>query len=200
MNILILKYGSGEEIKKGDRVRFHGNPAQVEFVACGRNDPEAAWHIEEYGGGVMILDPMVSGRTFIATDQINEYEDLEFVSQLTEPGTRSWCNRLGYNNNRLADGLHATATDLCTGRSQWFGAVPTRRPMIRDAMVEYRIRICLRDSCDSFVFCKHGSKHLLQAATALAHGPQGHHLMVLIIVKHWHFGLAAPAPEHFHRR
>ena len=81
MNILILKYRSGEEIKKGDRVRFHGNPAEVEFVACDRNDPEAAWYMEEYGGGVMILDSMVSGRTFIATDQINEYEDLEFVSR-----------------------------------------------------------------------------------------------------------------------
>jgi hypothetical protein len=81
MNILILKYRSGEEIKKGDRVRFHGNPAEVEFVACDRNDPEAAWYMEEYGGGVMILDPMVSGRTFIPADQINEDEDLEFVSR-----------------------------------------------------------------------------------------------------------------------
>lgn len=37
--------------------------------------------MQEFGGGVMILDPMVSGRTFIPTDQINEYEDLEFVSR-----------------------------------------------------------------------------------------------------------------------
>jgi hypothetical protein len=81
MDSLILKYRSGEEIRKGDRVRFHGNPAEVELVACDRNDPEAAWHMEEYGGGVMILDPMVSGRTFIPTDQIDEYEDLEFVSR-----------------------------------------------------------------------------------------------------------------------
>jgi hypothetical protein len=36
--------------------------------------------VQEFGGGVMILDAMVSGRTFIAIDQLNDYEDLEFVS------------------------------------------------------------------------------------------------------------------------
>jgi hypothetical protein len=30
-------------------------------------------------------------------------------------------------------------------------------------------------------------------------GQERHHLTDLIIVKHWHFGLAAPTPEHFHR-
>jgi hypothetical protein len=79
MGIIALKYRSGEEIRKGDHVLFHGNPAEVELVACDPNDPEAAWHVQEYGGGVLILDPMVSGRTFIPTDQIDEYEDLEFV-------------------------------------------------------------------------------------------------------------------------
>ena len=77
----VLKYRSGEEIKKGDHVLFHRNPAQVGLVANDADDPDAAWFIQEYGGGVMILDPVVSGRTFIATDQLNEYEDLEFVSR-----------------------------------------------------------------------------------------------------------------------
>jgi hypothetical protein len=81
MHSLVLKYRSGEEIRKGDRVLFHGNPAEVEFVACDSNDPEAAWHMKEYGGGVLVSDPMVSGRTFIPTDQLDEYEDLEFVSR-----------------------------------------------------------------------------------------------------------------------
>jgi hypothetical protein len=81
MHSLVLKYRSGEEIRKGDRVLFHGNPAEVEFVARDSNDPEAAWHMKEYGGGVLVSDPMVSGRTFIPTDQLDEYEDLEFVSR-----------------------------------------------------------------------------------------------------------------------
>ena len=82
MNPLILKYQSGEEIKKGDRVLFYGNPAEIELVACDPSDPETDWYVQEYGGGVMILDPMVSGRTFIPADQIEEYyEDLQFVSR-----------------------------------------------------------------------------------------------------------------------
>jgi hypothetical protein len=83
MHQFVLKYRSGEEIKKGDRVLFHGNLAEVQLVSCDPNDPdpEVVWHIKEYGGVVMISDPLVSGRTFIPKDQLDEYEDLEFVSR-----------------------------------------------------------------------------------------------------------------------
>ena len=77
---MILKYRSGEEIKN-DHILFHGNPAAIELVACDPNDPEEAWHVQEFGGGVLILDPVVSGRTFIRKDSLAEYEDLEFVSR-----------------------------------------------------------------------------------------------------------------------
>jgi hypothetical protein len=78
---LFLKYRSGEEIRKGDHVLFHGNPAQIELVACDASDTAAAWYLKEFGGGVGVLDPAVSGRTFIPADQLEEYEDLEFVSR-----------------------------------------------------------------------------------------------------------------------
>ena len=78
---MALKYRSGEEIKKGDRVLFHGNPAEVELVAADPCDPQAQWFVREYGGGVMVLDPHVSARTFIPTGQLADYEDLEFVSR-----------------------------------------------------------------------------------------------------------------------
>lgn len=81
MQPIQLKYRSGEEIKKGDHVLFYRNPATVEFVACDAIDPEIAWFMQEYGGGVMILDPALSGRTFISADQISEEEELEFVSR-----------------------------------------------------------------------------------------------------------------------
>jgi hypothetical protein len=83
MAAIVLRYRSGEEIKKGDRVLFHGNPGEVELVACDPSDPdpEASWHMKEHGGGVMIVDPIVSGRTLIPADQLAEYEDLEFVSR-----------------------------------------------------------------------------------------------------------------------
>jgi len=82
-DMALLKYQSGEEIKKGDHVLFHGNPATIEIVATDPNDPDAGWYVQEWGGGVSILDPMVSGRTFIPADQLDECEDLEFISRLT---------------------------------------------------------------------------------------------------------------------
>jgi hypothetical protein len=78
---ITFRYLSGEEIKGGDHVHFHGNPAQIEFVACDPNDPESAWYFQEFGGGVMILDPKVSSQTFIEAKSLPEYEDLQFVSR-----------------------------------------------------------------------------------------------------------------------
>lgn len=84
---MILRYRSGEEIKKGDRVLFHRNPAEVELVSSDpdSDDPQSRWHMQEFGGGLLILDPLVSGRTFIPASQIDEYEDLEFVARALEP-------------------------------------------------------------------------------------------------------------------
>ena len=78
---MTLKYLSGEEIIKGDRVLFHRGPGQVELVADALDNSETDWYVKEYGGGVMIMDA-VAGRTFIPADQIDEYEDLEFVARL----------------------------------------------------------------------------------------------------------------------
>ena len=80
MNREILKYASGEEILKGDRVIFHGKPAEIELAACDPKDPEADWYLKEYGGGVMIVEPTVFGRAFIPAAQLDGCE-LEFVSR-----------------------------------------------------------------------------------------------------------------------
>jgi hypothetical protein len=76
-----LNYLSGEEIRRGDSVRFHGHAAQIEFAASDLNDPEHGWFVRQYGGGVMVNDPAVSGCTFIPIDQLKNYEDLEFVAR-----------------------------------------------------------------------------------------------------------------------
>lgn len=70
-----LTYVSGEEIRSGDRVLYHGEPAQVEFVA-NRGDAQSAWYLEQCGEGCMILAPSF-GRVFAANDD----EDLEFVAR-----------------------------------------------------------------------------------------------------------------------
>ena len=76
-----LRYLSGEEIRSGDRVWFHGREALIEFAAAELDDPENGWFVRQYGGGVMVNDPAVSGHTFIPVDQLKNYEDLEFVSR-----------------------------------------------------------------------------------------------------------------------
>jgi len=83
---MVLRYCSGQEVMKGDKVLFHGNPAEIELVASDQDsdDPEVRSFIQEYGGGVMVLDPMVSGRTFIDASQVSTSEDLEFVRRATE--------------------------------------------------------------------------------------------------------------------
>jgi len=67
-------------MRKGDRVLFHRQAAQVELVADAK-DPEASWYVQEYGGGVLIREPNDPNPTFISADSIRNYEDLEFVSR-----------------------------------------------------------------------------------------------------------------------
>ncbi len=78
-----FRYQSGEEIKKGDRVLFHGEPGEIEFVADPLiADPETEWYVKEFGGGAMVVEPKVFGRAFLShTDQKNE---LVFVRRLSE--------------------------------------------------------------------------------------------------------------------
>jgi hypothetical protein len=47
-----LRYQSGEEIVKGDRVLLHGELGEIERVADPLvDDPETKWYVKEYGGG-----------------------------------------------------------------------------------------------------------------------------------------------------
>jgi hypothetical protein len=77
---LPFTYQSGEEIKKGDRVLFHGEPGEIEFVADALiGDPAMDGYVEEHGGGVMVIEPKCFGRAFLTETQTAE--DLVFVSR-----------------------------------------------------------------------------------------------------------------------
>ena len=81
-----FRYQSGAEVKKGDRVLYHGEPGEIEFVADPLiDDPETEWYVKEFGGGVMVIAPKVFGRVFIS--RIEQDEDLDFVSRLSEKGS-----------------------------------------------------------------------------------------------------------------
>ena len=75
-----LTYVTGEEIKKGDRVLLHGEPGEIELVVDPMvPDPETDWYVQQYGRGVMILEPKYFGRAFLPKPQTAE--DLEFVAR-----------------------------------------------------------------------------------------------------------------------
>jgi hypothetical protein len=63
-------------------VLFHHEPGYVEIVAIDPGERETQWFLQEYGGGVMVVEG-VSGRTFVPADQLAECGDLEFVSRAT---------------------------------------------------------------------------------------------------------------------
>jgi hypothetical protein len=72
-------YASGEIVRKGDQIRYAGDPGEVEFVA----DPDVvdattAWYVEQFGAGCMIATEKWGSIFLHATEQ---EEDLEFVSR-----------------------------------------------------------------------------------------------------------------------
>jgi len=91
-----FNYQSGEEKRKGDRVLFHDHPGEIEFVADPLvSDVETDWYVQEYGGGVMVVEPTNFGHVFLTETQ--EAEDLIFVARRTwfprhegHPTTTSW--------------------------------------------------------------------------------------------------------------
>jgi hypothetical protein len=73
-------YESGAAIRKGDRVLFHGEPAEIEFLAEAlTGDPAMDWYIEKLGVGVMIIEPKHYGRVFL--HETDTAEDLMFISR-----------------------------------------------------------------------------------------------------------------------
>ena len=75
-----MRYQTGEAVEKGDRVLFHDEPGEIEFIVDGPSgDPDKDWHIEQGGGGVMVLEPKFFGHAFIRDTE--HAEDLVFVSR-----------------------------------------------------------------------------------------------------------------------
>ncbi|HYL37519.1 MAG TPA: hypothetical protein VEV17_16510 [Bryobacteraceae bacterium] len=70
-----LAYSSGEEIQPGDRILYHGESGQIEFIAT-PGDSETGWYVEQFGAGCMILARGFS-RVFISQPD----EDLELVAR-----------------------------------------------------------------------------------------------------------------------
>jgi hypothetical protein len=61
-----LKYRSGETIRRGDIVRYHGDSGHVEFVVNELSGDSAMdGHFREHGPGVMVSEPKRFGRVHV---------------------------------------------------------------------------------------------------------------------------------------
>ena len=76
-----MKYQSGEEIREGDKILYASQPGEVRFVVEKlTGDAERDWFMNEYGPGVMVLEPKFYKEGTFITDTENA-EDLELVSR-----------------------------------------------------------------------------------------------------------------------
>jgi len=104
--VMILKYRSGEEIKKGDRVPFHGNPTQIELVAREPGDPESAWYLEELAGAteeqleeVLEVGPKVAASI---VEFFSEPANRQLVKKLRKAGVHPTAEKRQVKSDKFA--------------------------------------------------------------------------------------------------
>ena len=77
---MALRHQTGEEIHRGDRVTYGGNPGVIELVVEAlTGEPEEDWLFETHGASIMVAEPKVFGRVFLHDP--HEDEDLRFVGR-----------------------------------------------------------------------------------------------------------------------
>jgi hypothetical protein len=82
-----MKYRSGEDVRQGDKVLFHGEEGEIEYVAEGPvGDPAIDWNVKHNGPGVMILEPKFFGRVYIPASETSE--ELIFISRCQDESQR----------------------------------------------------------------------------------------------------------------
>jgi hypothetical protein len=73
-------YKSGEEVKNGDHITYHGEPGEVEFVVARlTGNPAMDWYVEQFPGGGFMINAKGFGSVFLGKSDIDE--ELEFVSR-----------------------------------------------------------------------------------------------------------------------
>jgi hypothetical protein len=79
-----LVYQTGEEVRSGDEIRYHGEVGHVEFVARQRTgEPGQDWFIDEFPGGGVMIWATGMGSVFLGVDDLGDV--LEFVQRGVVP-------------------------------------------------------------------------------------------------------------------
>lgn len=73
-------YKSGESIKRGDHVTYHGEQGTVEFVVTNKvGDRVLDWYIDQYPDGGFMIKAEGFGSVFLTESNFDE--DLVFVAR-----------------------------------------------------------------------------------------------------------------------
>ncbi len=76
----LFKYASGDEVRVGDRILYHYEPGQVEFIVAERSgDPTRDWYLDNFPGGGVMITTAAFGSVFLTGNDVDE--DLELVSR-----------------------------------------------------------------------------------------------------------------------
>lgn len=74
-----LTYKSGEEIKSGDHITYHGEPGKVEFIVTEKvGNPAINWYIDQFQQGGFMIVANNFGNVFVTNGANN---DLEYLSR-----------------------------------------------------------------------------------------------------------------------
>lgn len=75
-----LHYTSGQEIKEGDHILYHGESGRVAFIAIHRTGDRARdWYVDQFPGGGLMVEAENFGSVFLNLSEIDE--QLELVSR-----------------------------------------------------------------------------------------------------------------------
>jgi len=87
---MALRYQTGEEVLKGDRVLLHGDSGVIEFVVDPDNtNPDLDWYVQEYGGGVMISQLNHLGSVFVSKPESDGCLDFVERASFNSPPSTS---------------------------------------------------------------------------------------------------------------
>lgn len=78
-----FRYPSGDDVREGDRVRYHGEGGTVDFVVVENvGDPSLDWYVEKFPGGGVMITAETFGSVFLSPTDIAEH--LELITRREE--------------------------------------------------------------------------------------------------------------------
>jgi hypothetical protein len=76
-----ISYCTGQDIRTGDLITYHGESGHVQFViADPPRDPSQAWYLDQFPRGGVMIEAERFGSVFIRLEDIDE--QLQFIARV----------------------------------------------------------------------------------------------------------------------